>query len=236
MKDDFLQDEKSPLNTDQSENSLSVEQLAFTHSLQLYDIKSVMRLAANYDANKGVKVVLPGIEKSYRSLMVIPQLKPFTKNSKELSALDAYKSKLERSLSEVLDCDVEDLYEEDILAEKMIVVSAVTESVKKKFFSERLSTLFSSNYRIYLMLKNRYFLHRLTRSKNNSDFNELQKNRFLYLKSKLNETQGDTLLKFKENTDFRVIEKLVKEQISKSLEKSSIKQKRLKTIRIRNRQ
>ena len=202
------------------ESSLTVEQLAFTHSLQLYDIKSVMRLAANYDANKGVKVVLPGIEKSYRSLMVIPQLKPFTKNSKELSALDAYKSQLERSLSEVLDCDVEDLYEEDILAEKMIVVSAVTESVKKKFFSERLSTLFSSNYRIYLMLKNRYFLRRLTRSKNNSDFNELQKNRFLYLKSKLNETKEDSLLKFKENTDFRIIEKLVKEQIFKSSEKS----------------
>ena len=210
------------------ESSLTVEQLAFTHSLQLYDIKSVMRLAANYDANKGVKVVLPGIEKSYRSLMVIPQLKPFTKNSKELSALVAYKSQLERSLSEVLDCDVEDLYEEDILAEKMIVVSAATESVKKNFFSERLSTLFSSNYRIYLMLKNRYFLHRLKRSKNNSDFNELQKNRFLYLKSKLNETQGDTLLKFKENTDFRVIEKLVKEQIFKSSEKSPVESNSIK--------
>ena len=201
------------------ESSLTVEQLAFTHSLQLYDIKSVMRLAANYDANKGVKVVLPGIEKSYRSLMVIPQLKPFIKNSKELSALDAYKLQLERSLSEVLDCDIEDLYEEYILSEKMIVVSAATESVKIKFFSERLSTLFSSNYRIYLMLKNRYFLHRLTRSKNNSDFNELQKNRFLFLKSKLNETKEDSLLKFKENTDFRIIEKLVKEQIFKSSEK-----------------
>ena len=85
------------------DNSLTVEQLAFTHSLQLYDIKSVMRLAANYDANKGLKVVLPGIEKSYRSLMVIPQLKPFTKNSKEFSALETYKTKLEKSLSEVLD-------------------------------------------------------------------------------------------------------------------------------------
>ena len=80
------------------ENSLTVEQLSFTHSLQLYDIKSVMRLVANYDANKGLKVVLPGIEKSYRSLMVIPQLKPFTKNSKEFLALDAYKSQLEKSL------------------------------------------------------------------------------------------------------------------------------------------
>ena len=37
------------------EKALTVEQLAFTHSLQLYDIKSVMRLAANYDANKGLK-------------------------------------------------------------------------------------------------------------------------------------------------------------------------------------
>jgi predicted house-cleaning noncanonical NTP pyrophosphatase (MazG superfamily) len=146
------------------ENSLTVEQLAFTHSLQLYDIKSVMRLAANYDANKGLKVVLPGIEKSYRSLMVIPQLKSFAKNSKELSALDAYKSQLEKSLSEVLDCYIEDLYEEDILAEKMIVVSAVTESVKKRFLRERLSTLVSSNYRVYRRLKNRDTFHRLNLS------------------------------------------------------------------------
>ena len=204
------------------ENSLTVEQLAFTHSLQLYDIKSVMRLAANYDANKGLKVVLPGIEKSYRSLMVIPQLKPFTKNSKELSALDAYKSQLEKSLSEVLDCYIEDLYEEDILAEKMIVVSAVTESVKKNFFRERLSTLFSSNYRVYLMLKNRYFLHRLKRSGNNSAFNELQKSRLLDLTSKLHKTQGSSLVELKENTDFRVIEHLVKEQISKSHENLNV--------------
>ena len=66
------------------ENSLTVEQLAFTHSLQLYDIKSVMRLAANYDANKGVKVVLPGIEKSYRSLMVIPSAKTLHKKFKRI--------------------------------------------------------------------------------------------------------------------------------------------------------
>ena len=210
------------------EDSLTVEQLAFTHSLQLYDIKSVMRLAANYDANKGLKVVLPGIEKSYRSLMVIPQLKSFTKNSKEFSALDAYKSQLEKSLSEVLDCHIEDLYEEDILAEKMIVVSGATESIKKKFFSERLSTLFSSNYRIYLMLKNRYFLRRLKRSLNNSDFNELQKSRLQFLKSKIHETQGCNLMNFKENTDFRVIEKLVKEQISKSPKKSLVESKSVK--------
>ena len=41
-----------------------------------------------------------------------------------------------------------------------------------------------------------------------------------YLKSKLNETKEDSLLKFKENTDFRIIEALVKEQIFKSSLKS----------------
>ena len=172
------------------ENSLTVKQLAFTHSLQLYDIESVLRLAANYDANKGLKVVLPGIEKSYRSLMVIPQLKPFTNNSKEILALDAYKSQLEKSLSEVLRCNIYDLYEEDVLAEKMIVVSTITESVKKNFFSKRLGTLFSSNYRVYLMLKNRYFLHRLKRLENNSSLNELQKTRMPDLKFKLQDSEG----------------------------------------------
>ena len=204
------------------ENSLTVEQLAFTHSLQLYDIKSVMRLTANYDANKGLKVVLPGIEKSYRSLMVIPQLKPFTRNSKELSALESYKFRLEKSLSKVLNCYINDLYEDDILAEKMIVVSSAIESVKKKFFSERLSTLFSSNYRVYLMLKNRYFLHRLKRSLNDSTFNELQKNRLPNDKSKVNEFRESTFMKYKENTDFRIIEKLVKEQISRIQVKSKV--------------
>ncbi len=105
--------------------------------------------------------------------MVIPQLNPFTKSSKDLYALDAYKSQLEKSLSEVLDCHIEDLYADDILAEKMIVVSSATESVKKRFFSERLSTLFSSNYRVYLMLKNRYFLHRLKQTGNNYTLKEL---------------------------------------------------------------
>ncbi len=42
---------------------ITVEQQAFMHSLQLYDMKSLMRLIANYDATKGLKVVLPGIRK-----------------------------------------------------------------------------------------------------------------------------------------------------------------------------
>jgi len=204
------------------EDSLTVQQLAFTHSLQLYDTKSVLRLVANYDAKKGLKVVLSGIEKSYRSLMVIPQLKPFTNNSKEISALNAYKSQLEKSLSEVLDCLIEDLYVEDNLAEKMIVVSAVKESVKKNFFNKRLGTLFSSNYRVYLMLKNRYFLHRLKSLEYNSNLSELQNIQLPDLKFKLQKSQGGTILKFKENTDFRVIEKLVKEQISKISNKSRL--------------
>ena len=53
------------------EAPITVEQQAFMHSLQLYDMKSVMRLVANYDDTKGLKVILPGIEKSYRSLMAV---------------------------------------------------------------------------------------------------------------------------------------------------------------------
>ena len=97
---------------------ITVEQQAFMHSLQLYDMKSLMRLVANYDATKGLKVVLPGIEKSYRSLMVIQKLEQFTNNSRESTSLDAYKSRLEEALSRVLKCRREDLYEEDVLAEK----------------------------------------------------------------------------------------------------------------------
>ena len=60
--------------------NLTVHQKSFTHSLQLYDLHSVMRLVVNYDVSKGIKVVIPGIEKSYRSLMVIPRLERFVKN------------------------------------------------------------------------------------------------------------------------------------------------------------
>ena len=42
---------------------------------------------------------------------------------------------------------------------------------RENFFTERLRTLFSSNYRTYLMLKNRYFLNLLFRyRKNNKNF------------------------------------------------------------------
>ena len=56
-----------------TENSVSLtnEQKAFVHSLQLYDFPSVLRLVNNYDVSKGLKVILPGIEKSCRSLLVI---------------------------------------------------------------------------------------------------------------------------------------------------------------------
>ena len=70
------------------------------------------------------------------------------------------------------------------------------------------------------MLKNRYFLHRLKRSGIDSTFKELQKSLLSDYKSKPDEIRGGPFLAFKENTDFRVIEKLVKEQISKTQEKS----------------
>ena len=198
------------------DSPLTVEQQAFMHSLQLYDLRSVMRLVANYDASKGLKVVLPGIEKSYRSLMVIQQLERFTSNSQESVALADYKISLEEALSRVLKCSREDLYEEDILAEKMVVVSGAPEALRNNFFTERLRTLFSANYRAYLMLKNRYFLNRLKRFRTNPNNYKSQQSRLVELASQFENFEKLTLDQLAEKLDFRVIEKLVKEQISQS--------------------
>ncbi len=193
------------------DSPLTVEQQAFMHSLQLYDLRSVMRLVANYDASKGLKVVLPGIEKSYRSLMVIQQLERFTSNSQESVALADYKISLEEALSRVLKCSREDLYEEDILAEKMVVVSGAPEALRNNFFTERLRTLFSANYRAYLMLKNRYFLNRLKRFRTNPNNYKSQQSRLVELASQFENFEKLTLDQLAEKLDFRVIEKLVKE-------------------------
>lgn len=204
---------------------LTAKQQAFMHSLQLYDLRSVMRLIANYDAGKGLKVVLPGIEKSCRSLMVIRQLEQYTKNSGESAALASYKSKLEEALAQVLKCSRLDLYEEDILAEKMVVVSAAPQRLRYRFFSNRLVTLFSPDYRTYLLLKNRYFLKRLKRLVKNPNHLKKQQSRLTELASKYENDEVDSVEQLAENLDFRMIEELVKEQITKSAESSVVKTK-----------
>jgi len=198
--------------------ALTGEQQAFMHSLQLYDLRSVMRLVVNYDASKGLKVVLPGIEKSYRSLMVIQQLESFTKNSSESSALDSYKFRLEEALSRVLKCRREDLYKEDILAEKMVLVSGASQALLNKFFTERLRTLFSSNYRAYLMLKNRYFLNRLKQFRKNPDNYKAQQSHLTELVVQFENHEELRLEQVMEQLDFREIEQLVKAQILQTAE------------------
>ena len=207
---------------------ITVEQQAFMHSLQLYDMKSLMRLVANYDATKGLKVVLPGIEKSYRSLMVIQKLEQFTNNSRESTALDAYKSRLEEALSKVLKCRREDLYEEDVLAEKMVVVSGAPEALRNKFFTERLRTLFSSNYRAYLMLKNRYFLKRLKRLSKNPKYYKTQQSHLAKLTSMFKNDEDGSIDLLTENIDFRMIEQLVKEQFSKTSDQAEVREESTK--------
>ena len=202
--------------------ALTGEQQAFMHSLQLYDLRSVMRLVVNYDASKGLKVVLPGIEKSYRSLMVIQQLESFTKNSSESSALDSYKFRLEEALSRVLKCRREDLYKEDILAEKMVLVSGATQALLNKFFTERLRTLFSSNYRAYLMLKNRYFLNRLKQFRKNPDNYKAQQSRLTELVVQFENHEELRLEQVMEQLDFREIEQLVKAQILQTAEREIV--------------
>ncbi|MDP7614683.1 MAG: hypothetical protein QF778_05170, partial [SAR324 cluster bacterium] len=202
--------------------ALTGEQQAFMHSLQLYDLRSVMRLVVNYDASKGLKVVLPGIEKSYRSLMVIQQLERFTNNSLESSALDSYKFRLEEALSRVLKCRREDLYKEDILAEKMVLVSGATQALLNKFFTERLRTLFSSNYRAYLMLKNRYFLNRLKQFRKNPDNYKAQQSRLTELVVQFENHEELRLEQVMEQLDFREIEQLVKAQILQTAEREIV--------------
>ena len=204
--------------------ALTIEQQAFMHSLQLYDMRSVMRLVVNYDASKGLKVFLPGIEKSYRSLMVIQQLESFTKNSLESSALESYKFRLEEALSRVLKCRREDLYKEDTLAEKMVLVSGATEVLLNKFFTERLRTLFSSNYRAYLMLKNRYFLNRLKQFRKNPDNYKIQQSRLRELADRFKNIEELNLEQVVEQLDFREIEQLVKAQILQSAEYETLQE------------
>ena len=204
------------------DSALTIEQQSFIHSLQLYNLRSVMRLVVNYDVNKGLKVILPGIEKSCRSLMVIQQLERFTKNSKESTDLELYKFRLEEALCSVLKCRREDLYKEDILAEKMVFVSGATDLLLKKFFAERLSTLFSSNYRSYLMLKNRYFLNLLKQLRKNPDNCKTQYNRFKELAVQFDNHENLGLEQVVERLDFREIEKLVKAQILQTAEGETV--------------
>ena len=207
--------------------NLTDEQQSFMHSLQLYDLRSVMRLVVNYDASKGLKVVLPGIEKSYRSLMVIQQLERFTKNSRESSALESYKFRLEEALSRVLKCRREDLYKEDILAEKMVLVSGATEVLLNKFFTERLRTLFSSNYRVYLILKNRYFLNRLKQYRKNPEYYMTQQSRLKELGIRFENHKELRMEQMVEQLDFREIEQLVKAQILQTAEPETVTEDRL---------
>ena len=197
------------------EKALTVEHRAFSHSLQLYDVQAVMRLVANYDASQGLKVILPGIEKSVQSLMVVSQLKLFTKTPREANALKAYQKRLEESLVRVLKCDLEELYDEDILAEKMVGVTDADEKLHNGFFSERLRALFSVNYRLYLILKNRLFLDRLERSQKNPQILNWQTFRLQKLIAHYQKKEQAPEIKLKEELDFRILEHLVKEQILK---------------------
>jgi len=201
--------------------NLTVDQKAFTHSLQLYDLNSVMRLVVNYDVSKGVKVVIPGIEKSFRSLMVVPRLEKFTNNSLESTDLGVYKYRLEEALSIILRCSRVELYEEDVFSEKMAIISSTTKVEREKYFTERLRTLFSSNYRTYLMLKNRYFLNLLYRYRNNSNNLITNENSQKNSSFKLEEDANLTIKKMEEKFDFRSVEQLVKDQIFKNEERDS---------------
>ena len=114
---------------------LTMQQKAFMHALQLYDIQTVQRLIANYDPDQGLKTVLSGIQKSCQSLSVVLRLDDFSLDSQETSQLASYRSRLEKSLLRILDCERKLLYDQKLLSEHLVAVSKLPEEERNWFFS-----------------------------------------------------------------------------------------------------
>ena len=191
---------------------LTLQQKAFMHALQLYDNQTVQRLIANYDPDQGLKTVLSGIQKSCQSLSVVVRLDDFSRDSKETSQLASYRRRLENSLLRILDCDQKVLYDQKLLSEHLVAVSKLPEEERNWFFNERLRALFSSDYRTYLTLKNRYFQLRLKNAEQESTIRS-------WLEERLNRmlrdaSEEDLLEKRLERLDFRAMEQLMKDLLN----------------------
>ena len=145
-----------------NEEARTLRHHAFTHALQLYDLSSVLRLIATYDlSHKVPQGIVPRIQKSCNSLAVIRSLDDFASNPVELRALGRYRLGLERSLQQVLRCEVDQLHDPQQVQRFLKVAHRLPVEEQQQFFVERLRSLFSRDYQAYLVLKNRYFLSRI---------------------------------------------------------------------------
>ncbi len=191
---------------------LMMQQKAFMHALQLYDIQTVQRLIANYDPDQGLKTVLSGIQKSCQSLSVVVRLDDFSLDSQETSQLASYRSRLENSLLRILGCEKKLLYDQQLLSEHLVAVSKLPDEERNWFFNERLRALFSTDYRTYLTLKNRYFQLRLLNAEQEATIRSWLQERLNRLQR--SRSQEDPLEERLEILDFRVMEQLVKDLLN----------------------
>ncbi len=189
--------------------TVTLDQKAFMHALQLYDVPAALRLIANYDPSKGGKTFLSGIQKSCQSLSVVRRLERFAGHAAETRELASYRRRLENSLTRVLECDRDLLYQQKSLVERLKLVPELPKEQRDWFFGERMRVLFSADYRTYLILKNRFFQFRLE----NAERDETVR-RWLGMKlEKLlsGKKHGSTLASRLEQIDFREMEQLVKD-------------------------
>ena len=141
---------------------LTPRQKAFIHALQLYELDSVVRLVAHYDLSQDPPVgIVPRIQKSCNSLAVSHLLNPFHQTPEEKRALTRYRKCLQDGLQKILICSVEDLHSTSHLHSLLNKAHKIPPKEQQIFLIERLKALFSREYQVYLILKNRYFLSRL---------------------------------------------------------------------------
>lgn len=140
-------------------------QKAFVHALQLYDPESLLKLIANYDSTQDLaQVGRVAIQKSLHSLRVIPSLKKLTATPRERELLFSYRRHLKTHLACALSYPVAHLTDAGKMKQILKNFSQKPEfepTDTRSFFEERLNLLFSSEYQIYLIVKNRYFLNYL---------------------------------------------------------------------------
>ncbi len=148
-------------------------QKALTHALQLYDAPSLLKLIANYDPDQEIqKISLKSLKKSLHSLRVIPSLENLTATPIERKALHAYATRLKNHLSHIFSCPPENLFQAEIVKQMLTAFGKrkkFDHAYANSFFNDRLNLLFSPEYRIYLILKNRYFLNHLLQEAEEND-------------------------------------------------------------------
>jgi hypothetical protein len=187
---------------------LTLRHHAFTHSLQLYDLQSALRLIATYDlSQQASQGIVPRIQKSCNSLVVIRQLDEFASGPVELRALERYRLGLESSLQTVLQCELKLLYEPAKLQKVVFSAQNLPVEEQQRFFIERLQSLFSRDYQTYLILKNRFFLSHLLQGLSDELIVRWMQRR---LKSSFRLSPSEIFEEVRK-LDFRTVEQLVRE-------------------------